>query len=322
VSASGPGGDQRGLPRELVVVWALFLVVGAEILVTYTRTPAAELYHVSGEGFAGAASRVLVFVNYPVALVALPLILLLADRLPGRRAGILAAVGFVLSAIVFWPGVVDEADLDAKPANTLPALGVAIAAGMTIAVVVRGGLERWQPRRAHDRLRIVLAIAVVPLAVPWLLADLGVSLNGVPVLGSIWQTGELRSEPGVAGLHPAVHHGHHHGMDGALLVWSSLIVSRAIPAIRRRVPRIGTAAWLSLALAYGFAQIANDFWLEQVVKRGWTDWEIPDFTRPSVSVGWLVILLATGAIYWLWLGREDGPAAEVALSSRPAKPLT
>jgi hypothetical protein len=322
VSASSPGGEQRGLPRELVVVWALFLVVAAEIFATYARTPAAELYHVSGEGFAGAASRVLVFVNYPLALVALPLILLLADRLTGRLAGILAATGFALSAFVFWPGVVDQSDLDAKPANALPALGVAIAAGMTIAAVVGGGLERWQPRRVHDHLRIVLAIAVVPLAVPWLLADLGVSLNGVPVLGSIWQTGELRSQPGVAGLHPAVHHGHHHGMDGTLLVWSALIVSRALPAIRRRGPRIGTAAWLSLGLAYGFAQISNDFWLEQVVKRGWTDWEIPDLTRPSVSVGWLLILLATAAIYWLWFGREDGPAGEAAVSSRPAKPLT
>jgi hypothetical protein len=312
VSASSPGGEQRGLPRELVVVWALFLVVAVEIFTTYARTPAAELYHVSGEGFEKPASRVLVFTNYPVALVALPLILLLADRLPGRLAALLAAIGFALSAIVFWPGVVDQADLDAKPANALPALGVAIAAGMTVAVVLRGGLERWQPRRAHDRLRIVLAIAVVPLAVPWLLADLGVSLNGVPVLGPIWQTGELRSQPGVAGLHPAVHHGHHHGMDGVLLVWSSLIVSRAIPAIHRRGLRFGAAAWLSLGLAYGFAQIANDFWLEQIVKRGWTGWEIPDVTRPSVSVGWLLILLATGAIYGLWFGRGDGRAGAVA----------
>jgi hypothetical protein len=217
---------------------------------------------------------------------------------------------------------VDQADLDAKLVNVLPALGAGIAAALTIAVGVRGGVERWQPRRRHDRLRIVLAAAAVPIAVPWLLADLGVSLNGVPVLGSIWQTGELRTQPGVAGLHPAVHHGHHHGMDGVLLLWTALLASRAVPAVRRSGLRRFSAALLSLMLAYGIGEIANDFWVEQVVKRGWTDWAIPDVTVPSVSVGWLLILLGAAAIYWLWFGREDGPDGEVALSSRPANPLT
>ena len=192
---------------------------------------------------------------------------------------------------------------------------------MTIAVAVRGGLERWQPARQLDWLRVVLGVGVIFVAVPWLLADLGISLDGVPVLGSIWQTGELRTQPGDPMLHPAVHHGHHHGMDGTLLLWSALLLSRTLPAFRRRALGRVTAVLLSLMLVYGLAEIANDGWLEQIVKRGWTDWEIPDMTRPSVSLGWLAILIGTVLVYALWFGR-DASAGERedagALSSRPA----
>ena len=319
--APASAGERRGLPREVLVVWALFLVVAIEIFVTYERLPPGELYHVSGEGFTGAASRVLVFSNFPLALVALPVILLLVDRLPGRAAAVVAGIGLVSSAVVFWPGVVDQDDLDAKAANILPALGVAIAAGMTVAVAVRGGVERWQPARQLDWFRVVLGVGVILVAVPWLLADLGISLDGVPVLGSIWQTGELRTQPGDPVLHPAVHHGHHHGMDGTLLLWSALLLSRTLPAFGRRALGRVTAVLLSLMLVYGLAEIANDGWLEQIVKRGWTDWEIPDMTRPSVSLGWLAIFIGTVLVYVLWFGRDE-PAGERedagALSSRPA----
>jgi hypothetical protein len=49
----------------------LFAVVTTEILVTYSRVPARELYHVSGSGIEGGLSRALIFVNFPVALLAL-----------------------------------------------------------------------------------------------------------------------------------------------------------------------------------------------------------------------------------------------------------
>ena len=300
--------DPRGVPAELLVVWAFFLVVAAEIFATYSRLAPEELYHVSGSGVTAGAGRALVFLNYPVALVALPAILLLLDRLAVKGAGLLAAIGLALSATVFWPGVVDQADLDAKPVNALAALGVLVAVVMTIAVARRGGLEplRRPLGTTEDRLRVALAAVALVLATPWLLADLGVSLDGVPVLGSVWQTGELRSQPGVAGLHPAVHHGHHHGMDGVLLTLTALLLSRTIPAIRRPRLRPSTAALLSLMLAYGLVALANDFWLEQVVKRGWTDWEIPDVTRPTISIGWAVIVIGACAVYRFWFGKLAG----------------
>ena len=80
-----PARDRR-LPLELAVVWALFAVVGVELTVTYARLDASELYNVSGSGVEGGASRLLVFVNFPLAIVAIAVLLLLVERL-GRGRG-------------------------------------------------------------------------------------------------------------------------------------------------------------------------------------------------------------------------------------------
>jgi hypothetical protein len=266
-------------PFEVAAVGALFGIVATEIFVTYWRLPAAELYHVSGTGLEGGAGRVLVFLNFPTALVAVAVLVLAIER-------VVAGVGIALCAVVVAPGVVSQANLDAKWVNAVPALGVAVAVA-----VAAGRVQPPVRAKRSDVARVAVAIVVLLLAVPWLAADLGLWFNGVPVLGTLWQTGELRAQPGVVGLHPAVHHGHHHGMDGALLVWSALALSRI--AGRRRV----LGAYVALMLAYGLGEVASDFWTEQVVKRGWTTWSIPDVTRPSLSVAWSVIVLAAFVIY-------------------------
>ena len=283
-----------GLPAEVIGVGLLFAALSVAIFVTYARLPAAELHHVSGTGLAGGASRVLVFLNFPAALVAVAVLLLLAERARDPASVGFAVVGIVLCLPVFWPGVVDEADLDARPVNAVAAIGV----GITVAVVAaRRGVERAEWRGRTDVARIAVAAVALLLAVPWVAADLGLSFNGVPVLGTLYQTGELRSQPGNPALHPAVHHGHHHGMDGVLLVLSALLLSRVAPSVRNGVVRTAATAYLALMLVYGAAEIANDFWLEQVVKRGWTDWAIPDTTVPKLSLAWGVIVLAAVVLF-------------------------
>ena len=293
-------------PLEVAVVWALFAVVTAEIAVTYSRLPARELYHVSGTGLAGGASRALVFLNFPLALVAIPILVLLAARLQGAAPKVVASVAAVLSAAVFWPGVVDESDLDARPVNAIAALGVAIAVALTVYAAWR--LER--PSRATrvpgDTLRVVLAL--IALGVPWMAADLGFHFAGVPVLGTLYQTGELRTQPGDVAPHPAVHFGHHHGMDGVLLVLSALLLSRLVVPVAPRLLSWALGAYLALMFCYGAGNVANDYWLEQVVKRGWTSWEIPDVTTPKASVAWAVILLSAIVLWALSMPRmRDTP---------------
>jgi hypothetical protein len=42
--------------------------------------------------------------------------------------------------------------------------------------------------------------------------------------------------------------------------------------------------------------MANDFWTEQVWKRGWTTGQFPDLLQPAVSVGWGLIILGAAML--------------------------
>jgi hypothetical protein len=293
--------SRASLPLEVAAVWLLFAVVAVEILVTYSRLPARELYHVSGSGLSGGAGRVLVFSNFPTALVAIVVLAFVADRMSSRMVTAAALVAIGLCAAVFWPGVVDQADLDAKPVNVLAAVGVLIAVALT-AVALRQGAA-WSGRRAGDRLRLAIAAGALFIGLPWLAAELGFFLTGVPGLDRLFQTGRYLPPP----FPPAVHHGHHHGMDGVLLLLSAALLSRVVPSVRRLWVRVATGVYLALMAAYGIGNVANDAWIEQVVKRGWTTWEIPDVLRPSVTIAWGVIVLGAVALYAasVWWSRRS-----------------
>jgi hypothetical protein len=293
---------QRALGgREIFVVWGLFGIVAVEILVTYSRLPARELYNVTGSGIAGGASRVLVFLNFPAALVALAVLPIVFERLPpaGRAAAIAAGL---LCATVLWPGVVDQADLDARWVNVPAAVGVGLAVLLAFrAARVTSATERG------DGWRLVLAVVALLAAPAWVAADLGFFLDGVPLLGRIYETGRrMPEQAGLPPFPPAVHHGHHHGMDGVLLVLSALLLSRTLPVIRTRILRVVTAAYLALMLAYGFGNIANDVWLEQVAKRHWTRRTVPSVLEPRATWAWAVVVVVAAAAFAAFLraGRD------------------
>jgi hypothetical protein len=271
------------LPLEVVLVWALFVLDAAAMLVTYSRLPAAELYHVSGSGLDGGLSRVLVFSNFPAALVAIAILLVLLDRL--ERLRLVAVAGIALCAPVFWPGVVDEANLDARVVNAIAGVGVLVA----LLLSARVAFDGWSPSRRGDGLRVVVAAGAVLVSLPWLAAEAGLFLDRVPLLGWLFETGRYRAR----GAEVAVHHGHHHGLDGLLLLLTALLLSRVGPTMRTRGLRLLLGAYLAVMTAYGLGNMANDFWTEQIWKRGWADWQFPDLLQPAVSVGWgLVVLVA------------------------------
>ena len=261
-------------------VWGFLGAVGVAIVVTYWRIPPSELYHVSGEGAAGGFGRALVFLNFSAALVVLPLIAVAADRMRDRRwAVVTAIVGAALCAVVFWPGVVDQDNLDPRLVNALPAIGVGIALVLTFASGLFGVRARIHPAAA------VFAVVLLLLAIPWIAAELGFYLDGVPVLDR-FLTGTLYEGE------PAVHHGHHHGLDGTLLALSALAVVPLVWRMDVRPLRIATGLYVGLALAYGLANVANDAWYEQLGKRGTVNWRIPSVLNPKPSVPWLLIVLA------------------------------
>ena len=276
-----------GTQGEALAVWAMWTVVLGMIFVTYRRLPpdtrdaTDDLYHVSGNGLAGGLSRVLVELNFPMALVAVLVILVAMDALP-RSSWALAAPAIALSAVVAWPGVVDQDDLDVRVVNVIPALGVAVALGLTLAAGRRAG---WNVagRLPLDPVRLGIAVVVLVLSIPWIAAELGVFLpDGVFIM--------RRVAPDTDGLPiAAVHLGHHHGFDGALVALSALLLSR--PRLRRGTTARVTVAVTALALAYGIVNCVQDAWNEQLVKRGTLDWKIPGAILPSLSWIWLVILV-------------------------------
>jgi hypothetical protein len=270
------------------LVWSLFAAFGLAIFVTYWRLPPEELYNVSEKGLELGAGRLLVFLNYPTSLAAIPIAWLAAERIATRRALCLAAVATALCAVTAWPDVVDQNDLDAKLVNVVPAAGVAIA----LALSLRAPWERVD-RLRFDPARVVLGAVVWLVGLVWIAAVLGFYFPGDVFLGE-----ELR-RGGDGRLHPAVHLGDHEGLDAGLLVTSALLLSRLRP-------RLGVMLVLGLAFVYGVAVEWRDFWFEQVVKRGWTSWNPPQVLNPSVSFRWAVLVLL-GMLVALAVRRLEGP---------------
>jgi hypothetical protein len=273
-------------------VWALCGVIALAILVTYSRLPPEELYSVSGDGLSGGFSRALVFVNWPGALIAIAVLGIVVERV---WRPLVALTALALCLVIVIPGVLDQADLDAKWINVLPASGVALVIALTAVAVKEGGVGGWGSRRG-DGIRIAVVIVLALVSLPWFFAGLGSYIPGPVFLASEEYKG-----------HAAVHLGEHHGGVGLQIVVATLLLSRELPRLRANWRRTALAAYLAGLIAYGLGNIANDVWLEQVVKRGWTAWELPSVVRPSINWLWLVVLGVGTAIFVLQRRALDSP---------------
>ena len=277
---------------EALATWALWGLVTAAVLVTYSWLDPAETYHVSRDGLAGGLSRSATLVNFPIALVAIALALVAVSAL-SRSAWWAAAPAIALCATIPW--FVDQGNLDAHWVNAVPALESSIAGGLTVAATRRAGAS-FAPRRPWDVARLVVAAILLIVSLPWITAELGFHFPGDLFMGE-----ELgRENDGT--LIAAVHLGHHHGLDGALLVVTALLLSRV--SIEGRVLRIVLFSYLGAMFAYGAVNCVQDAWNEQIVKRGWTDASIPSAILPSAKPIWLVVV-ALAVVAALVLLRED-----------------
>ncbi len=282
---------------EAWLVWLLFGLTAVAVFVTYWRLPPTELWKTTHGGFVGGAARAFVFLSFSAAVVAPAVLAIVWDRLADRRARTLAVIAFLLCATVAIPGVQTQNDLDPKWANVPQVAGVALAVLLTAWATRSGRQVQTRTSRAGDRARLAVAALSLFFAAPYIAAELGFFLDGVPLLGWFFQTGVIKPEPGAGYAHAAVHHGHHHGMDGFLLAVSALLLSRLVGGIRSRGLRAATAFYLSLMLVYGLTNQAEDLWIEQVAKRGWTDWLIPNVLQPKLSLAWLAMLIVAGLFY-------------------------
>ena len=132
--------------------WGAWAVIAVVVLATYSWVDPAETYHVSRDGLAGGLSRAATLVNFPIALVAIALTLIAVAALPAA-AWWAAAPAIGLCATIPW--FVDQDDLDARWVNAIPALGVLVALGLTVAAAGRAGAalapQTSVGSRAHRR---------------------------------------------------------------------------------------------------------------------------------------------------------------------------
>jgi hypothetical protein len=259
--------------------------------VTYARLPPEQLYHTSEGGLRGGLGRLLVELNFPVALLAAPVALLAADLLRPSRAALGAALVAVALCLVTTVAV-DQDDLDARPVNAIPAAGVALT--LVLVALAWPRLRRDRERLSGDRTRLVLAGALAVLSVPWIFAELGFYAPD-PIFADEPSPGEPLA---------AVHLGSHHGTDGVVLALGALALSRLLPRRSgRAVPEVALLLFAAL-LVYGVANAVEDGWHEQVAKRGWTDERLPGLVLPELSLPWALMVAAAVAVDLLWLRRE------------------
>jgi hypothetical protein len=302
VSASTSTEQGPGL-WEAVVLWIMWGVVAALVWITYARLPASDFYNVTGTGVRSGAARVLVLVGWPISLAALALMAVAVDRLlaaplaPGARRAVIAAAvaAAILCATIAWPGVITQSNLDAKPANALAAVGVGLAVALTVAALRTSGPGRRSGRRG-DRIALGLVAAIGVAALPWIFANIGIYVGDIPGLGRIFMSKQILPEPGHPHLH-AVHLGNHEGLDGWLLAATALGLRRALPHMRPTRLRPVLGGYLALLLGYGVMVAANDGWNEQIVKRGWTSFGLPDVITPAAGAGWAILIGATVVLY-------------------------
>jgi hypothetical protein len=274
------------------------------VWITYARLPASDFYNVTGTGFRAGASRVLVLLGWPISIAAVALVAVAADRLLGsappprvRRATIVAAVvATVLCATIAGPGVIDEADLDAKPVNGLAAIGVGIALLLTLAATRRTGVGRFVRGRPGDTAAIVFIAVLLIAGIPWILANVGFYVGDVPGLRTVFMSKKILPEPGHPTLH-AVHLGNHEGLDGILLAAIALGLRRVLPELRPTRLRGVLGAYLALMLAYGSLVALNDGWNEQIVKRGWTGVGTPKVLNPGPTPSTALLIAITVVLY-------------------------
>jgi len=323
---STPFPDRTPAPETLendvtghqVLAWAPFVITTIAIAITYSRLPVSSFYHVSVDGLAGGLGRALVHLNFPVSIAAIALIGIAVMRMrrsglvatqPAlRRLTVIAGLGTLFCLVTAVPGVVDNGDLDARPINIIPALGVLIALGLTIASFRAPDRYQRMPWTIRDRVGVGIVAGLFLFGLPWMLTDWGVYVGDIPLLDRIYMSKQIPAGETLR----AVHLGHHHSVDGYYFMFVALILSRIVRRELTSRPASILRGYFGLMFSYGFLNMAEDFWLEQIVKRGWTDQELPDFLMPALSVGWALII-AGAIISWALLFRpiesDQRPAA-------------
>lgn len=285
-AANGPGLG------EALSLWTLY----AADLLAIARTT-ARLHRSAPASQATFQRQLGSFLWHPLTPAALAISCVAAERLIAERRAmpmstLAAACGGVGAAQVVVSRLAPRRFYPTALSSRIVTGGV----GLTIGAVARcgsGGFAAWD---RDDPARLVLSVALVGISLPWILADASIYASDLPGFDRIF----LARHPGPAGgLNPAVHLGHHHGLDGTLLALTGVALSRQLSAFRPGLHRFAMTASLVFLTLYGSARAIEDAWYEQVVKRGWTRKRVPPLVvngRAVTPSAWVAVLFATAGL--------------------------
>ena len=276
---------------EAVAVWVAYAAMAVAIDRTERRT--GQQTSICGRWQPRPAT--FAFTSHPWSLAAIPAAALAVCRIPARvrwGAGVRSAMFGSIAGVM-----ADSRRQDRRSLSLAEAGGVAVvsaAATITVEAIWRAGSGGFATAARGDRIRVALALTLIGSSLPWVLADLGIYSADLPGLGRIFLSRETPISQGEI----AVHLGHHHGMDGTLLAMTALALSRPLPSMPAGRIRDGLSLWLSMLLVYGLSRTVEDFWNEQVVKRGRARRKPPIVVREGRPEGrWTWMALGGGAVF-------------------------
>jgi hypothetical protein len=147
----------------------------------------------------------------------------------------------------------------------------------------------------------------VIMSVPWILAGVGVYTGDVPVLDDVYVSKAVAPTPGEPGSR-AVHLGNHEGIDGVLLAATAFALRRPLRRMRPTAARPLLGAYLALIAVYGLAVAADDFWIEQLQKRGTVSAGLPYVLKPGLRPAWAALVTVAVLVYVVAfrVGKEPG----------------
>lgn len=302
-------GDAVSGIAEVIAVWGMLGVDAIAIYRLYARPATPPGMPRRPAGPLGGVRQLLVFCRHPASPIAVAMLPITLQRL-STRDRLPVAVGSMLVSGAIGPRVV-RAARDVAPVGFADAIASACVGGsltMALGAVWRGGVRPIRPwtgdgaAGGSDRFRLALGTGLVLHGLPWILADAGVYVGDVPLLGRLFLSRDVPS----GGRGPAVHLGHHHGLDGTLVALAALALSRTLPDVRPPRVRAALSAYLAMLLVYGTMRAVEDGWHEQVVKRGWTRRRLPAVVagrRPVRPWLWVGMAGAATAVRRTW-GRD------------------
>jgi hypothetical protein len=173
--------------------------------------------------------------------------------------------------------------------------------------VGEGGAGEWHPWRALDWLSLAAAVAAIAMSVPVIFALAGFYTADLPLLRSIYMSRGVQD--GVETVY--VHVGEHHGFAGLFMMIAGLALARAVVVMRPSWLRLVAGWYVSLLVIYGATNMVQDFWGEQLVKRGTTDHTIPNMLRPALTIDWLYVAAGV-VVFWFVYFRLFGESGQRA----------